>query len=204
MVNTECVSRPRSGTPFRTPGHESPPSPSLPRCRTVAHHENRSHFYNGLPPPSPSTPSLVRSATSRRSSVSRSAARTWRPTSPVAVTATAPRPRWASCAPIPSPPGSRRSGRTVSSSLILGLGSGAAAVLTAGAFASASWNTVVLCAAVAGIGLAVCWATSPALDALAFGREIAASLGVAPGRTRLLLLGVPAFAVIIRKRSTRS
>ncbi|MFF3438749.1 FecCD family ABC transporter permease [Streptosporangium sp. NPDC002721] len=57
-----------------------------------------------------------------------------------------------------------------------------------GSLASASWGSAVLCAAVAGAGLAVCWAAAPALDALALGRELAASLGVAPGRTRLVLL----------------
>ncbi|MEV6984556.1 iron chelate uptake ABC transporter family permease subunit [Sphaerisporangium sp. NPDC051017] len=57
-----------------------------------------------------------------------------------------------------------------------------------GSLASASWSGAALCAAAAGIALALCWAAAPALDAFAFGREAAASLGVSPVRTQLTLL----------------
>ncbi|MEU4835166.1 iron chelate uptake ABC transporter family permease subunit [Streptosporangium sp. NPDC023615] len=61
-----------------------------------------------------------------------------------------------------------------------------------GSLASASWSGVALCAAGAGLALVVCWAAAPALDAFAFGRETAASLGVSPGRTQLTLMVVTA------------
>ncbi|MFI6510579.1 FecCD family ABC transporter permease [Streptosporangium sp. NPDC050855] len=61
-----------------------------------------------------------------------------------------------------------------------------------GSLASASWSGVALCAAAAGVTLAVCWAAAPALDAFAFGRETAASLGVSPVRTQVTLMVVTA------------
>ena len=63
-----------------------------------------------------------------------------------------------------------------------------------GSLASASWTGAALCAAATGIGLAVCWSASPALDAFAFGREAAASLGVSPARTQLVLFVVTALS----------
>ncbi|GAA4195568.1 iron chelate uptake ABC transporter family permease subunit [Streptosporangium oxazolinicum] len=66
-----------------------------------------------------------------------------------------------------------------------------------GSLASATWGTALLCAGVTVVGLAVCWAASPALDALAFGREVAASLGVAPGRTQLVLLVTTALSTAV-------
>jgi iron complex transport system permease protein len=66
-----------------------------------------------------------------------------------------------------------------------------------GSLASASWGTTALCAVATGIGLALCWAASPALDAFAFGREAAASLGVAPGRTQLILLVTTALSTAV-------
>ncbi|WP_347943027.1 iron chelate uptake ABC transporter family permease subunit [Sphaerisporangium sp. TRM90804] len=66
-----------------------------------------------------------------------------------------------------------------------------------GSLASASWSAAALCAAATGAGLALCWAASPALDAFAFGREAAASLGVAPGRTQLVLLVTTALATAV-------
>ncbi|MEU6744292.1 FecCD family ABC transporter permease [Streptosporangium sandarakinum] len=57
-----------------------------------------------------------------------------------------------------------------------------------GSLASASWSGVALCAAATGIALVVCWSAAPALDAFAFGRETAASLGVSPARTQLTLM----------------
>ncbi|MEU5562182.1 FecCD family ABC transporter permease [Micromonospora musae] len=61
-----------------------------------------------------------------------------------------------------------------------------------GSLTAASWPAVALSAAVAGVGLVVCWANATALDAFAFGADTARSLGFSPGRTRLLLFGVTA------------
>ncbi|MBB5135397.1 iron complex transport system permease protein [Thermocatellispora tengchongensis] len=63
-----------------------------------------------------------------------------------------------------------------------------------GSLASATWSGAALCAAAAGIALAVCWAAAPALDAFAFGREAAESMGVSPVRTQLTLLIVTALS----------
>jgi iron complex transport system permease protein len=61
-----------------------------------------------------------------------------------------------------------------------------------GSLAGAGWDDVLLCGTVALLGLAVCLAVAPALDAFAFGEDAAASLGVPVGRIRLLLLVVTA------------
>ncbi|PZG23314.1 FecCD family ABC transporter permease [Nonomuraea aridisoli] len=66
-----------------------------------------------------------------------------------------------------------------------------------GSLASASWASVALCAVVATAGILVCWPASPALDAFAFGREVAASLGITPARTELVLFTVTALATAV-------
>ncbi|MCP2356327.1 iron complex transport system permease protein [Nonomuraea thailandensis] len=66
-----------------------------------------------------------------------------------------------------------------------------------GSLASASWASVALCAVVAVAGVIACWAASSALDAFAFGREAAASLGVAPARTELVLFSVTALTTAV-------
>ncbi|MFJ2055185.1 FecCD family ABC transporter permease [Streptomyces sp. NPDC087908] len=59
-----------------------------------------------------------------------------------------------------------------------------------GSMAPARWNTVVVCAIVTPLGLAVAWLCSNALDGLAFGTDTAASLGIDVRHTRMLLLVV--------------
>ncbi|MED7931851.1 iron chelate uptake ABC transporter family permease subunit [Nonomuraea sp. LP-02] len=66
-----------------------------------------------------------------------------------------------------------------------------------GSLASASWASVALCAVVAAAGMTACWAASSALDAFAFGREAAASLGIAPARTELILFTVTALTTAV-------
>jgi iron complex transport system permease protein len=61
-----------------------------------------------------------------------------------------------------------------------------------GSLAPATWARVALCAVIAAAGFLACWAASPALDAFAFGRETAASLGVAPARIEPALFVVTA------------
>ncbi|WP_395366864.1 FecCD family ABC transporter permease [Streptomyces sp. YH02] len=61
-----------------------------------------------------------------------------------------------------------------------------------GSMAPARWNTVVVCAIVTPLGLAVAWLCSNALDGLAFGTDTAASLGIGVRHTRMLLLVVTA------------
>ncbi|MEU6948572.1 iron ABC transporter permease [Streptomyces sp. NPDC046316] len=61
-----------------------------------------------------------------------------------------------------------------------------------GSMAPARWDTVVVCAIVAPLGLGVAWLCSQALDGLAFGTDTAASLGIGVRRTRMLLLVVTA------------
>jgi iron complex transport system permease protein len=56
-----------------------------------------------------------------------------------------------------------------------------------GSLTGASWPTVALCAAVAAAGLLICWAAAPALDAFAFGVDVAQSLGFSPARVRAAL-----------------
>ncbi|MEV4476357.1 iron chelate uptake ABC transporter family permease subunit [Nonomuraea sp. NPDC049504] len=66
-----------------------------------------------------------------------------------------------------------------------------------GSLAAASWPSVALCAVVAGGGLLACVLASSALDAFAFGREAAASLGIAPARTELTLFTVTALTTAV-------
>ncbi|MEV4423169.1 iron chelate uptake ABC transporter family permease subunit [Patulibacter sp. NPDC049589] len=61
-----------------------------------------------------------------------------------------------------------------------------------GSLAGAGWNDVVLCGFVCLVGLVVCLAVAPALDAFAFGEDAAASLGIPVRWIRLLLLVVTA------------
>ncbi len=56
-----------------------------------------------------------------------------------------------------------------------------------GSLTGASWPTVGLGAAVAGTALLICWAAAPALDAFAFGADVAQSLGFSPARVRAAL-----------------
>ncbi|WUD62810.1 iron chelate uptake ABC transporter family permease subunit [Nocardia sp. NBC_00511] len=61
-----------------------------------------------------------------------------------------------------------------------------------GSLAGASWTDVTVAAAVFGGGCVVCLWYSSTLDAFAFGSDAAAGLGVAVGRTRIVLLLVTA------------
>jgi iron complex transport system permease protein len=61
-----------------------------------------------------------------------------------------------------------------------------------GSMAPARWDAVVVCAIVTPLGLAAAWLCANSLDALAFGADTAASLGIGVRRTRLLLLAVTA------------
>ncbi|MEO3753303.1 iron ABC transporter permease [Streptomyces sp. B6B3] len=61
-----------------------------------------------------------------------------------------------------------------------------------GSMASARWDVVVVCAVVAGVGLAVVWVFASALDGLAFGADTAASLGIDVRAARGVLLVVTA------------
>ncbi|MEV6956882.1 iron chelate uptake ABC transporter family permease subunit [Streptomyces sp. NPDC051183] len=61
-----------------------------------------------------------------------------------------------------------------------------------GSMAPARWDTVVVCAIVTPLGLAVAWLCSNALDGLAFGTDTATSLGIGVRHTRMLLLVVTA------------
>ncbi|MFW0788841.1 iron chelate uptake ABC transporter family permease subunit [Gordonia sp. CPCC 205333] len=68
-----------------------------------------------------------------------------------------------------------------------------------GSLASAQWSQVVVCAVVVGFGLLVCVLHAGNLDALTFGNDSAASLGVRVARTRTVLLMMTALmtAVIV-------
>jgi iron complex transport system permease protein len=66
-----------------------------------------------------------------------------------------------------------------------------------GSLAAANWSSVLACAAVLAAVLVVCWSAALALDAFAFGQEAAASLGVAPARTQLLLLCATALSAAV-------
>ncbi|MFH8410349.1 FecCD family ABC transporter permease [Streptomyces sp. NPDC018019] len=56
-----------------------------------------------------------------------------------------------------------------------------------GSLASANWTSVAAGTAAVGIGLPFCLAYAAQLDALSFGRETAASVGVAPRRAEMVL-----------------
>ncbi|SHN46698.1 FecCD family ABC transporter permease [Cryptosporangium aurantiacum] len=66
-----------------------------------------------------------------------------------------------------------------------------------GSLAAASWPTVGLCAVVGAAGVLVCWAAAPALDAFAYGADVAQSLGFAPGRVRALLFTTTALLAAV-------
>lgn len=55
------------------------------------------------------------------------------------------------------------------------------------------WDDVALCAAVVAVGAAICLVAARALDAFAFGDDVASSLGIPVARTRIGLLVVTAF-----------
>lgn len=57
-----------------------------------------------------------------------------------------------------------------------------------GSLEGVRWDDVVLCAAVVAAGSALCLWYAPALDAFAFGEDVAASLGIPVARTRAVLL----------------
>ncbi|MFE6857417.1 FecCD family ABC transporter permease [Nocardia sp. NPDC057668] len=61
-----------------------------------------------------------------------------------------------------------------------------------GSLAGASWADVTICAIVVGAGCVLCLWFAPTLDAFAFGPDAAAGLGVAVGRTRVVLLLITA------------
>ncbi|MCF2526060.1 FecCD family ABC transporter permease [Yinghuangia soli] len=61
-----------------------------------------------------------------------------------------------------------------------------------GSMAPARWDAVALCAIAVPLGLLAAWLHANALDALAFGTDTAASLGVDVRRTRMILLVVTA------------
>lgn len=61
-----------------------------------------------------------------------------------------------------------------------------------GSLAGAGWNDVLVCTAVCAVGLVICIALAPALDAFAFGEDAAASLGIPVAWVRLTLLVVTA------------
>jgi iron complex transport system permease protein len=61
-----------------------------------------------------------------------------------------------------------------------------------GSLAGASWSSVVVCAAVVIAGTACCWGLASSLDALAFGTDTAASLGISVRRTQLAVFVVTA------------
>jgi iron complex transport system permease protein len=54
------------------------------------------------------------------------------------------------------------------------------------------WNDVALSSGVVAVGAVICLASARSLDAFTFGEDVAASLGIHVGRTRLLLLIVTA------------
>ncbi|MYV50681.1 iron ABC transporter permease [Streptomyces sp. SID2888] len=61
-----------------------------------------------------------------------------------------------------------------------------------GSLASADWTSVGVCTATTTAGLLVCLLYARRLDALAFGRETASTLGFSPPRTELVLYGTTA------------
>ncbi|MET0822707.1 MAG: iron chelate uptake ABC transporter family permease subunit [Aeromicrobium sp.] len=61
-----------------------------------------------------------------------------------------------------------------------------------GSLSGAGWTDVVTCGSVCLVGLVVCIALAPALDAFAFGEDAASSLGISVRWVRLVLLVVTA------------
>ena len=66
-----------------------------------------------------------------------------------------------------------------------------------GSLAAASWPAVALAAVVAGAAVLGCWAAAPALDAFAFGADVAQTLGFSPVRVRALLFAVTALLAAV-------
>lgn len=66
-----------------------------------------------------------------------------------------------------------------------------------GSLAGASWTDVTVTALVCAAGFVLCWWRHSALDAFTFGSSAAATLGIAVGRTRLLLLVVTALMTAV-------
>ncbi|MEV4348633.1 iron chelate uptake ABC transporter family permease subunit [Actinoplanes sp. NPDC049596] len=66
-----------------------------------------------------------------------------------------------------------------------------------GSLTAASWPAVALSAIVGAAALLVCWAAAPALDAFAFGADVAQTLGFSPARVRGLLFTVTALLTAV-------
>lgn len=66
-----------------------------------------------------------------------------------------------------------------------------------GSLASSNWASVGLCAVAGAAGVLTCWLASPSLDAFAFGREAAASLGITPARTEIALFATTALTTAV-------
>ncbi|MHA7661538.1 FecCD family ABC transporter permease [Mycolicibacterium sp. HS_4_1] len=66
-----------------------------------------------------------------------------------------------------------------------------------GSLAGAGWSQVALCGVICAVCLAICWLHSDALDAFAFGRDAAASLGVSVRRVRAVLLATTALLTAV-------
>ena len=66
-----------------------------------------------------------------------------------------------------------------------------------GSLTAASWPAVALAAAVTAAAVLVCWAAAPALDAFAFGADVAQTLGFSPVRVRATLFAVTALLAAV-------
>ena len=66
-----------------------------------------------------------------------------------------------------------------------------------GSLAGSGWSQVALCGVICAACLAICWLHSDALDAFAFGRDAAASLGVSVRRVRAVLLATTALLTAV-------
>ncbi len=66
-----------------------------------------------------------------------------------------------------------------------------------GSLAGAGWSQVALCGVICAVCLAICRLHSDALDAFAFGRDAAASLGVSVRRVRAVLLATTALLTAV-------
>ncbi|XVU28104.1 FecCD family ABC transporter permease [Actinoplanes sp. CA-054009] len=66
-----------------------------------------------------------------------------------------------------------------------------------GSLTAASWPSVAVTATVGGAAILACWAAAPALDAFAFGADVAQTLGFAPARVRATLFAVTALLAAV-------
>ncbi|WP_082772131.1 iron ABC transporter permease [Actinoplanes sp. TFC3] len=66
-----------------------------------------------------------------------------------------------------------------------------------GSLTAASWPAVALAVGLGGVAVLVCWAAAPALDAFAFGADMAQTLGFSPARVRALLFAVTAMLAAV-------